>query len=108
MERYLGAGCGVLVLCGNETRAKNLQRLLEERGLRAQLDLKNTRLPVPVSYTHLLLGLGDAQLRHAHLAEVLAKAVFHADAREGDQHVRHRGVVLGVAHICLLYTSRCV
>ena len=24
MERYLGAGCGVLVLCGNETRAKNL------------------------------------------------------------------------------------
>ena len=46
-----------------------------------------------------LFGLGDAQLRHAHLAEVLAKAVFHADAREGDQHVRHRGVVLGVAHI---------
>ena len=55
MERYLGAGCGVLVLCGNETRAKNLQRLLEERGLRAQLDLKNTRLPVP---HETVIGLG--------------------------------------------------
>ena len=47
MERYLGAGCGVLILCGNETRAKNLQRLLEERGIRARLDLKGERLPVP-------------------------------------------------------------
>ena len=55
MERYLGAGCGVLVLCGNETRAKNLQRLLEERGIRAQLDLKNTRLPVP---HETVIGLG--------------------------------------------------
>ena len=55
MERYLGAGCGVLVLCGNETRAKNLQRLLEERGLRAQLDLKNTRLPAP---HETVIGLG--------------------------------------------------
>lgn len=45
MERYLGAGCGVLVLCGNETRAKNLQRLLEERGLRAQLDMKTPACP---------------------------------------------------------------
>ncbi len=55
MERYLGAGCGVLVLCGNETRARNLQRLLEERGIRAQLDLKNSRLPAP---HETVIGLG--------------------------------------------------
>lgn len=47
MERYLGAGCGVLVLCGNETRAKNFRRLLEERNICAQLNLKNDRLPAP-------------------------------------------------------------
>ena len=55
MERYLGAGCGVLILCGNETRAKNLQRLLEERGIRARLDLKGDRLPVPYET---VIGLG--------------------------------------------------
>lgn len=55
MERYLGAGCGVLVLCGNETRAKNFQRLLEERGIRAQLNLKNDRLPAP---HETVIGLG--------------------------------------------------
>ena len=46
-----------------------------------------------------LLGLGDAQLGHAHLAQILAKAVFHADAREGDEHVRHGRVILGVADV---------
>ena len=55
MERYLGAGCGVLVLCGNETRAKNFQRLLEERSIRAQLNLKNDRLPAP---HETVIGLG--------------------------------------------------
>ena len=55
MERYLGAGCGVLVLCGNETRAKNFQRLLEERNIRAQLNLKNDRLPAP---HETVIGLG--------------------------------------------------
>ena len=35
MEHYLAAGSGVLVLCGNETRARNFHRLLEERGVRA-------------------------------------------------------------------------
>ena len=34
MEHYLAAGSGVLVLCGNETRAKNFHRLLEERGVK--------------------------------------------------------------------------
>ena len=55
LERYLDAGCGVLVLCGNETRARNLQRLLDERGLRARLDLMNERLPAP---RETVIGLG--------------------------------------------------
>ena len=33
------------------------------------------------------------------LAQILTQTVFHADAREGDGHVGHGGVVLGVAHI---------
>ena len=36
---------GVLVLCGNETRARNFHRLLEERGVRARLDLSDQTLP---------------------------------------------------------------
>ena len=55
MERYLDAGCGVLVLCGNETRAKNLQRLLEDRGIRARLDLSAGQLPAP---HEVIIGLG--------------------------------------------------
>ena len=46
-----------------------------------------------------LLGLRDAQLRQAELAEVFAEAVMDRDARERDEHVRHRGVVLGVADV---------
>ena len=45
MEHYLAAGSGVLVLCGNETRARNFHRLLEERGVRARLDLSDRTLP---------------------------------------------------------------
>ena len=45
MEHYLASGCAVLVLCGNETRARNLQRLLAERGVSVRLDLKNDGLP---------------------------------------------------------------
>ena len=45
MEHYLAALSGVLVLCGNETRAKNLHRLLDERGMRVRLDLANKTLP---------------------------------------------------------------
>ena len=44
MEHYLAAGSGVLVLCGNETRARNFHRLLEERGVRARLDLSDQTL----------------------------------------------------------------
>ena len=45
LERYRGSGSAVLVLCGGENRANNLQRLLEERGIPAVLDLKGAALP---------------------------------------------------------------
>ena len=45
MAHYRESGSAVLVLCGGETRAKNLHRLLEERQLPAVLDLKGERMP---------------------------------------------------------------
>ena len=55
MEHYLSAGSGVLVLCGNETRGKNLQRLLSERGVQVRLDLANGTLPAA---GEAVIGLG--------------------------------------------------
>ena len=45
LEHYRNTGSAVLVLCGGEVRAKNLLRLLEERGIPAVLDLKGTAMP---------------------------------------------------------------
>ena len=47
LEHYRNTGSAVLVLCGGEVRAKNLLRLLEERGIPATLDLKGTTMPKP-------------------------------------------------------------
>ncbi len=73
MEHYTAAGSGVLVLCGNETRAKNFLRLLDERGVHARSDLKNTALPAPgevaVGLGALSAGCELAQLRLAILTE---------------------------------------
>ena len=46
-----------------------------------------------------LLRLGDAQLGHAHAAEVFAQAVLDRHTGPRHQHVGHGGVILGVAHI---------
>ncbi|MBQ9648133.1 MAG: transcription-repair coupling factor, partial [Oscillospiraceae bacterium] len=55
MQHYIAAGSGVLVLCGNEARGKNFLRLLDERGVKARPDFKNTALPVP---GEVVVGLG--------------------------------------------------
>ena len=55
ITHYLTAGFGVLVLCGNETRARNFHRLLEERGVRARLDLTDRTLPAA---GETVIGLG--------------------------------------------------
>ena len=47
LEHYRNTGSAVLVLCGGEVRAKNLLRLLGERGIPAVLDLKGTAMPKP-------------------------------------------------------------
>ena len=47
MEHYRKSGSGVLVLCGGETRARNLLHILEERGIPAVLDLEGRAMPAP-------------------------------------------------------------
>ena len=55
MQHYAAARNGVLVLCGNITRAKNLLRILDERGISARPDFKNETLPCP---GEVVVGLG--------------------------------------------------
>ena len=45
LEHYLRGGYGVLLLCGNQTRCRNMQRILEERGIRAALDFDCAQMP---------------------------------------------------------------
>ena len=45
MEHYLTAGYRVIVLCGGEVRARNMQRLLQERHITAALPLTGEALP---------------------------------------------------------------
>ena len=47
LEHYRSTGSAVLVLCGGESRARNLHRMLEERGLPATLDLAGGAMPGP-------------------------------------------------------------
>ena len=47
MEHYRANNDHVLVLCGGETRAKNLLSLLTERGISAVLDLNGNDMPAP-------------------------------------------------------------
>ena len=47
LEHYRSSGSAVLVLCAGESRAHNLHRLLEERGVPAAVDLKNAAMPAP-------------------------------------------------------------
>ncbi|MDD5932014.1 MAG: transcription-repair coupling factor [Oscillospiraceae bacterium] len=47
LAHYRSSGSAVLVLCGGEGRAKNLQRLLEEHRIPAVLDLGGAAMPAP-------------------------------------------------------------
>ena len=73
LEHYRAAGSGVLVLCGGETRARNLCGLLEERGIPAALDLTGAAMPaegeVRVTVGALSAGCEYPQLRLAVLTE---------------------------------------
>ncbi len=73
MQHYISAGSGVNVLCGNETRAKNFLRLLEERGIHARPDFKNETLPrlgeITIGLGTLSAGCELPQLKLAILTE---------------------------------------
>ncbi len=45
ISHYLSSGCSVLLLCGNQTRCRNMQRMLEERGINAALDFNLSAMP---------------------------------------------------------------
>ena len=47
LEHYRSVGFGALLLCGNAPRARNLQRMLQERDLPAALDFEGEALPAP-------------------------------------------------------------
>ena len=47
MTHYRQSGSAVLVLCGSETRANNLCRMLAERDIPAALDLQGAAMPAP-------------------------------------------------------------
>ena len=73
LAHYRENGSAVLVLCAGESRAKNLQRLLEERDIPAVLDLKNAAMPrageVRIGLGALSAGGEWPQLRLAVLTE---------------------------------------
>ena len=45
LEQYRASSFAVVVLCGSEGRGRNLQRLLEDKGLTVALDVNLTHLP---------------------------------------------------------------
>ena len=47
LAHYRSTGSAVLVLCGGESRAKNLHRLLEEQNIPATLDFRCAAMPKP-------------------------------------------------------------
>ena len=73
MQHYISTGSGVTVLCGNETRAKNFLRLLEERNIKARPDFKNETLPrlgeITIGLGTLSAGCELPQLKLAILTE---------------------------------------
>ncbi|MBE6962236.1 MAG: transcription-repair coupling factor [Ruminococcaceae bacterium] len=73
MAHYRETGNAVLVLCGGEARAKNLHRLLEERGIYAVLDPEGKGMPaageVRITIGALSAGSEYPSLRLAVLTE---------------------------------------
>ena len=95
MEQYLRSGFAVQVLCTGEGRAKNLQALLQERGISAALDLRGTELPGPgearISVGALSAGMEYPALHLAVLTEgqLLAQG-GKRKRREKKEDSRHR------------------
>ncbi|MCI8329963.1 MAG: transcription-repair coupling factor [Oscillibacter sp.] len=73
LEQYRENGSAVLLLCGGETRAKNLHSLLSERGISAALDLRGGAMPalgeIRIAVGSLSAGCEWPSLRLAVLTE---------------------------------------
>ena len=73
MSHYRDTGSAILVLCGGETRAKNLHRILEDKGIPAAMDLEGKAMPVPgevrITIGALSAGSEFPQLKLAVLTE---------------------------------------
>ena len=80
LEHYRSAGFGTLLLCGNAARARNLQRMLQERDLPAALDFEGESLPGPgeirLAVGALSAGAEYPQLSLAILTEGQLTAAF--------------------------------
>ena len=78
MEQYLREKFRVLVLCGSEVRAKNLQRVLQERGITASLDFAGEKLPDP-GQAQITLGALSAGIEYGQLSlAVLTEGQLYA------------------------------
>ena len=96
LEHYRSAGFGALLLCGNPTRAKNLQRMLQERDIPAALDFDGKALPQPgevrltvgalsagAEYPQLSLAiLTEGQLTAAASGKAPARRAVKKDSRQ--------------------------
>ena len=84
LEHYRSVGFGALLLCGNAPRARNLQRMLQERDLPAALDFEGEALPAPgeirLTVGALSAGAEYPQLNLAILTEGQLTAAFDRKA----------------------------
>ena len=73
LEHYIAAGYAVLLLCGSPTRARNMQRMLQERKIPAALDFELNAMPrggeVRIAVGALSAGAEYPQLNLAILTE---------------------------------------
>lgn len=73
IEHYLEANFSVVLLCGHPSRCRNLQRMLEERGIPSALDFSLSEMPhsgtVRIAQGALSAGAEYPQLRLAILTE---------------------------------------
>ena len=73
LSHYRQSGCAVLLLCTSQARCRNMQRMLQERGLSAALDYECRTMPGPgeirLAVGALSAGAEYPQLRLAVLTE---------------------------------------
>jgi len=96
LEHYLSGSCGVLLLCGNQARCRNMQRILQERGIPSALDFDCAEMPaagqVRIAVGALSAGAEYPQLDLAILTEgqFSASTSGRSPARSGKKDNRQK------------------